>query len=390
MAVRVKCSCGKSFQVPSKYAGRRIACANCGQAFTIPKERFTLPPASAIAAPFDAPPESAPTNPPPPERKDTEPAPLELDAAISDLSGLLLEEASAQAKELDLLGDAARDPVPVPAVPGGAPAALSYARDAAARGKELDVIQEPSRSFWADAYQSLVYPVLNASNVITFVVIALVSAARIVLSYAGTFGLLGILIIFGWICAVYLNVVRETAVGSEDLPGIKMEEGVFEDILKPAVKFIGSFGIAFLPFSTYMIALTAGVLPGFLESALALLAWLALGVFLWPVVLMLISFGALRSLFRVDLIFVTVFRTLGPYLAIWLLLLLAGVTWLLPMVAAVAESAELDIYIPTLSGEGLLYSLGMNVLDVYLTIVSMRLIGLYYLHFKRRFALELE
>lgn len=46
-------------------------------------------------------------------------------------------------------------------------------------------------------------------------------------------------------------------------------------------------------------------------------------------------------------------------------------------------------YIPNIfHGFGL--ALGVQVLDVYLTIVSMRIIGLYYLHFKRKFAFKLE
>lgn len=431
MALRVKCRCGKQLQVSSKLADRKISCTSCGWAFSIPKSRFEAAPKTgqkgaaavpsgtqgAASAPQRQPsgvtlPSAAPPPISPLESLDTEPVHLDLDSAIADLSGTLPEIpiADSPTDELRLADDppmhlelaadgpaiSAPDSAPDDPSTAGEPTALNYARDRVervipSRSSRTDAISGPVRGFWPDALMSLAYPVRTGGNIITFAIVCIISLFMIPLGMIGCYGLIPILIIFGWKASLYLSVVQETATGSEDLPGIKMEDGFLGDVIIPALKYIGAFAVAVFPAAAYLILMATGVLPDFMVSGVALLAWVAIGLFLWPVFVMLFAFNALDMLIRIDLIFTTIFRTFGAYASIWLMLLLVGITWVLPLVAVAVMAANINVTLPDLDpGSGIAIEAVMNVLDVYLTIVSMRLIGLYYLHFKRRFTLVFE
>ncbi len=424
MALRIKCRCGKQMQIASRLAGKRLACSACGWKFSIPPERFEaatsvakipppdrpgIPAAPSISADFGSDELVAtPAAPSPAHALDEEPADLDLDSAIADLSGLLTSDIeNAATDELELadelpdrlerepLATSAESPTSSSMASGNDAAEVSYARDGftrplAARASVKDIIQGPTRTFWADAFHSFVYPCHNGNNAITFAVVCFVSLLRIPLGWVGIYGLAGIFIIYGWLCALYLSVVQETAVASEDLPGIRMEQGFIEDILKPMLKYIGAFATALAPATIYLILMAVGLVPDALSSGFALVCWMALGFFLLPVFVLLFAFNALDMIYRVDLIFTTVYRTFRAYVAIWFLLLLVGFTWTIPLAIALLAELDLDLSLPTLPFAGPVFEAGMNVLDVYLTIVSMRLIGLYYLHFKRRFTIVFE
>lgn len=438
MALRIKCSCGKVILISSKLAGIKLACAACGKHFTISKERFeAVPPpaappgpkaaraqehpnsspttgaasskASPISADFDSDPVGAPTAAKSSMKKlDDEPVDFDLDSAIADLSGSLVDDLPARPDDELKLADEEPpklelDPVqtfsPQSAAEGESTETgaveLSYARDGSlrpstSRGSSRDVIQSPTRTFWADAFHSFVYPFANVNNCVTFAVICLVSLVRIPLNYAGILGLMGILFIYGWFCSLYLSIVQDTAVASEDLPGIKMEDGPIDDILKPMLKYLGASASALAPAVAYTILLATDLLPDWMSSGLALVAWICLGLFLLPVFILLFAFNALDMIYRVDLIITTVYRTLSAYMVIWLMLLLVGFTWTIPLAIELLAEFDVDVSLPSLPFDGLGFKVFMNLLDVYLTIISMRLIGLYYLHFKRRFTLVFE
>jgi hypothetical protein len=63
----------------------------------------------------------------------------------------------------------------------------------------------------------------------------------------------------------------------------------------------------------------------------------------------------------------------------------------LPLAGKLLVQAGLNINLPTLPQfGGLTGNVLFNICDLYLGIVAMRLIGLYYLHFKKRFTLIME
>jgi len=409
MALRVKCKCGKVLQVSSKLADKRVSCTGCGAGFVLPKSRFVIakqspsPPGPTSPGPIGAArPSPAPSPPPPvpsariPRADELDKTPADLNLEIADLSGTISPMSIDDGGlELSLTGDGPSVETPLPPSESSGTAELEYARDPRHRQitgvkAELNVVQGPVRGFWSDAVQSFIYPVRNTSNIVNFVIICFISLMDIPLSYAGMLGLVGSLIIFGWLSAMYLSVVQDTAVGSDDMPGIKMEDGFIDDVIKPALKYIGAYICAIGPFAFYSVAMLTGALPGWMASPFALLAWMAGGFFLWPIFVLLFAFNALGMIFRLDLIFTTIFRTFLPYIAIWIMILFVGFLWTLPFVAIVFTMIGLDISLPELGGASIALTAGLNVLNVALSIITMRLIGLYYLHFKSRFTLEFE
>ncbi len=204
--------------------------------------------------------------------------------------------------------------------------------------------------------------------------------------YAFPVGLVLQFIIYGWLAAVYLSVVQDTAAGLEDMPGIKMEQGFIDDIFKPALKFFAATVLAYLPAALFVLFILAGASLPFILFPVSIV----LGVFFWPMIILMFAFGAQETLVRVDLIIGTLLRTLLPYLATWLLLLLVGCMVMATYLAELLARFGLDVAFFDFSGAGLAVKVTVTIVETYLTIVAMRFIGLYYLHFKHRFTFKME
>lgn len=113
-----------------------------------------------------------------------------------------------------------------------------------------------------------------------------------------------------------------------------------------------------------------------------------LGVFLWPATILTLAVGGGVRGLRPDLIVMTVARAIGPYLAIWLMLSVAGGLLVLP---GIAEEYGLFDAIPVLGGgRSWPAHVLISVFSGYLLIVIMRTIGLFYRHFKADFAWSAE
>ncbi len=412
MALKVKCKCGTMLKVPSAMADKRVTCPGCKKGFILPAAKFaalggaakpsaaapsraaTASPASSQIAPAPiTTAASLPTNPPDSAlgASGASADPTELDLTPSNLDLELAPSSD------DLLGDlklAGGDPEPLPAVNPESVAPALYAADAGIRSASKRLTNDPAgpkRGYWSDAIHSFYYPFQSTGNLITFAIIAAIDCINIVLGHVGPYGLIPSLIIFGWIRAVYLNVVQETATGSEDLPGVKMEDGFLEDIVKPAFRYIGAYACSLLPTAAFLIAMATGVVPASQGTVVYLLGWLAVGIFLWPMFVILFSFNAVSHVIRIDLIFSTIFKAFLPYLAMWLMLMVVGLSAILPLIAWVVSTMDLNVKVPQLpQAPGALGQAAMIALDVYFSIVSMRIIGLYYLHFKRRFTMTFE
>jgi hypothetical protein len=436
MALRIKCKCGKSLKVSSKLADKKLLCPGCKKAFRIPAEKFKQ--AGPVSPAPAAKPQTAVTKkaPPKPKSEVPEAAPVELDLLPDKIDW---SSADLSVSQSDILSDLIPDAKPTASSPSGklgltcplcrkvlAPGAVlciecgfnaatrtyiktslppgatavktaptaGYAADLSrmSRGSRIDhdVVQAPKRSFWADAFSAFGYPFMNVGNGVTLGIVALIYCLELVLGFAGCLGVIGIFIIEGWIAAMYLSVVQDTASGSADMPGIKIQDGPVDDIIKPFFKYIGAFFCAALPASVYFVLMKAGVLPPYLESGVNLLLLTVAGIFFLPVFVVLFAFSATNMLIRIDLIFTTVFRTFLPYLSLWLMLSLVEFVKFYPLVTILVNRSGLNISLPALPEFGLIGNVFFNILDLYLGIIAMRLIGLYYLHFKRRFALVME
>jgi len=288
----------------------------------------------------------------------------------------------------------ARPESPPAAVPvdGEGSVQLGYAADQekrkAADGRLGDVVSGPKRGFWADAVLSFVYPVQDVSTAITCALILAFSSMVVLLRLAGIFGLIGIFLVDGWLASMFFSIIQNTAAGSDDMPNLTVKNGVMDDIIIPGIMFFGAVMVVLTPALILMVVRLGGLVPA--SWGLMGLLWLAAGIFILPISLLLFAFDAPRMIFRLDLMITTVFRTLLPYLAMWLILLvvaaLYGVTALAPGLIEFNKPGSGGKAVETHLALGFL----MRMLQTYATIVAMRVIGLYYLHFKKRFAFVLE
>ncbi len=391
MALRIKCKCGTSLKISTKLAGKRVDCPNCAKPFRIPIEKFKAAAQAAKrkAAQRTAEAKQAAPPEPMPAELDIQPANLDIEPAefkyekSGVLNGFSVDATQAETAALPPTAVPVTSPTPVTSYAGDPRRQASYAQNAAG-----DAIEDPKRGFWADAFRSFIYPFRGVNNTVVFLIVAAITCLTIPLGWLGCFGLVGIFIIFGWLCSFYLSVISETAAGSEDLPGIKMEGGFLDDIIKPMFKYIGAFAVGLAPAAILSSLLVAGVLPA--SAAYLAPVWWLMGAFLVPVCLLLFSFDALGMIVRLDLIFLTIIRTILPYLAMWLMLALVLFASFVTSGAEFLTRLGLEnLYIDS-AVLGIAGLIVFTALDVYLHIVAMRIIGLYYLHFKRRFAIVME
>ncbi len=406
MALKVKCKCGTALKVPSAMADKKITCPGCEKAFVIPAARFNAAPktvktASAPTSAVKAPPaKAAPAKKVTPVTK--VPAADVMPASLDDeLSSLTLLEHSESSSDVlyGLSGENSASfsggEAPLPAIQVERVAAsVEYAQDRAIRSSSStkigETVEGPKRGYWSDAFVSFIYPFKSLSNVVTFGISAAIACLILLLDHAGCLGLVGQFIIMGWLAAMYLSVVRDTAAGSEDLPGIRMEEGPIDDIVKPMLRYIGAFACSLMPATFYGIAMATGAISGPMANPIILMMWAAAGIFLMPLFILMFAFNSLAMIFRIDLMMTTIFRTLLPYMAMWGMLLLVGAIMAVSIFAPLLMAAGVSPMFKLDSDKVVIFGIIFNVLGVYLNVVSMRIIGLYYLHFKRRFTIECE
>lgn len=390
MAIRVRCKCGKSLKISSKLADKKIACPECKHSFRIPAEKF-----AAMAGPAAPVPAAPPATP-------IDPMPASLDDEIAAAGSGMIEFTQSDAL-LDLIGE----PAPGEAAPTALtleelPAEVGYATDPTARiqgaRRPSDPISGPQRGFFADVLTSFIYPVKSVNNLVTLAIIFVVSAIGDATSQM-QMGLLGLfvrlacaLIIGGWFASLYFAVIQETATGSEDLPGLTLEDGWFDGVIVPAFRYIGAIALVLLP----AIGLTFFNAMGWIPSSVASLIpiWFFGGVFLLPMSMMLFSFRSASTMFRIDLVLATIAKTILPYLSIWGILLLVSFVIVLAKGGASVLGTLIGVSMTSMSPTaflgGLLGRVILSWIGVYFTLVGMRTIGLYYLHFKRRFVFVME
>lgn len=236
---------------------------------------------------------------------------------------------------------------------------------------------EPVRGFWSDAARGFV---LNGSaiNLIPLVFVWILLLLMVFLSYAMCVGILGKFIVGGWLCAFCMNIIRETAGGEDDIPTLNINDGIWEDIVVPLAEFIGSALAVLAPCLIFLLLHVTTDLIGMDYAARGLAV---AGLFAWPAALLMVSLGGWTAPFQLDMLFLTIVRSFGAYVAILLLLVLT------------AGLASLFIGQVISTGTDVLaagrFSLGTmaatQLIQAYALIVSMRCIGLYYRHFKGLF-----
>jgi len=354
--------CGTRYKIPDGAAGKKVRCKKCGQVSQIP----------------------AP--------EDDGPIP------IAEVPDDFYSEAAAAAERARV--------APAPAAPV-APGALDgwSAEDAdalVAAGRQAD-LRGAGRTFWGDVGTSFLF-FTHPGSMVTFAIVWVLHIASQVVGYGGCVGGLAGLILAGWVYSFYLNCIVEAASGEDELPRLALTQGILEDVVIPLVKYVLTWIILLLPAVIYLIVVGGLVAQGGLGAlsvldpgAIAELGSVvvaptgllaAMGVFLWPIVILAVTMGGMGTVFRIDLLLMTVFRTFLPYLATVLLVMASLAAQF--GVAALLGMGGVTGMMGFATGRNIaLLLLGLG-LCAYVQIGAMRVIGMYYRHYKQRFAWSWE
>lgn len=343
------CTCGARYRFREESVGHKAKCKKCGEVFTLDApETGVIPIADEGVIPF---------------AKDD---PMRDPVAVA--SGTASDTPfSVAAADVDL----------PPPPPGFIPP------------KVIIEAPERERTYTGDLIESLVF-MFRLENLPTFAIMWFILViGLLILPFAGLLGALGMFIVVGWYSAFRFDVVRESAAGESCLPELTMSEGWFDGIVFPFFAWVGSWLIVMIPaivgwgldvgFANIglfdVLLLITGDVSGQVVSAVQNQSWmflsgLVLGLFFWPMIVLCFALGGVSSLGRLDLIVETTLKTVPVYLLTVLI-----------MYATVAAEPLLE----QLSG-GMLAAVLIIGLSLYLELIALRAIGLYYHHFKDRFA----
>ncbi len=347
-----RCECGAKYRFPESAIGRRARCKECSAVFTL-------------------------------EEDDTGPIPLADEPGRSRGTHDLLHAEGRVFAGPDLASDAAL----------GLPSAPLQAAEPLRSAPLLGALT-PAQGYGQSILWTFLF-LASPRNMLTFVVAwVLLTASAFAPSMLAFVSLLVAL----WYAAFRFAVIETAASGEEDIPSFNYSGDVLEELAYPAFRWLGSWALVMLPAFLYVVLLSGwsgdemadaadslsyGLNAFFQDYAreIILIVLTCAGLFVWPIIVLSIAIGGFTVVYRLDLMIVTIFRSLPPYL------LTVGI-----VVGATVGKTLIDTAIqtglppgPGLSGAVLsraLYEGGR----LYCDIVLLRAIGLYYHHFKHRFA----
>ncbi len=342
---RCECSCGAKYKLPDSAVGKKAKCKKCGEVFVVESDEIGI-------APLDD-------------------GPNMMDE-FAAAAGKAATKRKAMEKEVQARADA---DVRIPST------AIDYdrAKDAVAAGAP-----PAAKGYFEAMMWAFLFPT-NLGNMITFCLIWL-------LLFVGEFigawmcGLVQ-MIALAYFVAFLFNTIANAASGEEDLPAFTAANGLAEDLVLPFLRYLGTNIIAWLPAFIATIAFQCPDVWSALwndplslqspsgEAQIVILLWV-MGTFLWPMFALCVELGGFGALLRMDLIFVSIVRAFPPYL-LTAVLVFAGWVSLLFTNELLKEAGISETVTRVIISVGV-YG--------YLNIVAMQAIGLFYHHFKSRFA----
>ena len=217
--------------------------------------------------------------------------------------------------------------------------------------------------------------------------------------FGGVVGYIFWLFIYLWYSAYRYQIVTSAAGGDRNLPEIEISREEIFDYVFDAIKWGLSWLFVLFPAIAYMTYLVStGAITSLEVEEMGAAGWGGLielyadyplfvilvsgASFMWPMVVLCLVLGGWETMLRPDMMLVTIFRALGGYLA---------------TVAFWAAAIGLSVFgewgiaqMQARGGGGMsAYIVALILMDgvaIYTEIVSLRIIGLFYHHFKDRFA----
>lgn len=345
-----QCQCGVTYQFPRSAIGKRAKCKKCGLIFLLkPDETSSIP----LDGNFD------------------------------------LEEER-------------QDPAPAPVIGPPRETAFDDEELSPPLGETL-----PSRGYAQSVLWTMLFPT-SSSNLITFVSLWVVLWMASRLSSLMFMWFLAVVVAM-WFAAFRFTIVQSAAAGEDDIPDVSFVGDWFSSLFLPFLAWIGSWIVVLAPALGWLIlSLYRGTIDGNTFSAsmfinvgglletmrpllsgnrdlVVVLVLFCAGLFSWPMVVLCVALGGFGTVLRVDLMAWTMMRTIPSYLTT---VMAVGVTVAAKSVIAATVGTAVG------TGTGFVGAFGSSLFTsilatgaaLYLDIVAMRMIGLYYHHFKHRFA----
>lgn len=272
-------------------------------------------------------------------------------------------------------------------------------------------VQSTWKPFFLDIAASLLL-LTDPLNLLSFLMLfAMLSVCLILVVFVNLGFALFLLPVGGLYCAYLARTVELAAAGEQELPSGVGVEDLWASIFAPLIRFLVAGGLAALPAAFYITTLfslaarqdaanpagTALTFRDVLMGAVSYGAWrplwdafglnffilallAGLGAAAWPMFFLMVTLGSYSALLHLPLMVITIKRTLLAYgvAVVFMLLSIAFKGLALSGFQIWARSMPLH--------KALLLCAFLVFLDTYLTLVAMRVIGLYYRHFKSRFA----
>lgn len=338
-----RCECGAMYRFPESAVGKRAKCKRCGTVLTLTGD------------------------------DELSPIPIAEDDVMD-------ETPAADGSNITKAASEALQPI-----------STAYLPTAESRSRLGPVVIEPTptvKSYPRSVLAAFLF-LASLQNLLTFLFLWVAIFIVRPLPYVGW-------LVAGWYAAFRFNVVAAAAAGDDELPTMDIPTDFLDEIVFPIFRWVGSWVFVLLPafaYSTLAIArgwlspsavadALAGGLSGLLQpesrATAVLLMLVCVGVLLWPIILLCVALGGFSTVRRLDLIFQTVFRTLPAYLVT--VAMVFGIDGLKHIVA------RTDTGIGAMASGVLILSFLGTGLAIYFEIVAMQVIGLYYHHFKHRFA----
>ncbi|QDV16559.1 hypothetical protein Pan153_11900 [Gimesia panareensis] len=338
MPIQVSCPvCAKIYKVKEEAAGKKLRCKDCGETVSIPK--------------LD---------------------PFEKEAGTGDDFSSLLDDAV----ELEAKSKTIRRVRRKPMVK-----AEKY------KGDEDGPVTKKKENNYVEDLKATFLLLLDPSNLFIFMLLWLgMGLCFSLLPFAGTLGFIGLIIIMGWYSHYRFCVIYEAAAGEKHLPELSPEEGFFIPMIKwiftwilvhfPAYAYAGIIFFlnpeAFAEAGLYLFRMQelSNNLPVFHLSMFIFLY--CMGLFFWPILALCVAVGGIESIFRIDLMILTIVKSLPAYVfTATAMFVTAGIQLALDL--ADIEWGIMGLFL-------------MRGVMIYMELVALRMIGLYYHHFKNQFA----
>lgn len=355
------CGCGAKYKVPETSLGKKAKCKKCDAVFTLEADDGVIP----ISPPDD------------------------------DFRGTFAAEAAATAAHM-----------PEATVPRMT-TATTAAMEAIAVGKTLADRPKASRGYWDSILWTILFPA-DPRNIVVFVILWICLGMLQVVLWMPAVGvfllfakfLFGVMI-FGWYCGYRFELIEGAAAGDSQLPDLNMSMDWLDEVIRPFFLWIGSWLVVITPpmlqlvfaddirdpFEIAGIWIAAFSDPARVWEASPVAAILIyLGLFLWPMVVLTVALAGFSSLLRVDMILLSLVRSFPAYLFTFGLVAVATIADAFASARISAKMTAGQTGFAGLLGWSLLAQLLALGVSAYCAIVSLRAIGLYYHHFKHRFA----